>query len=46
MTMVAMILTAIGAWFLLSVLMTGACAAVMRGGVREDMIRGYVTDPR
>ncbi|MGZ4546755.1 MAG: hypothetical protein ACXVX8_05965 [Blastococcus sp.] len=39
-----MILTAIGTWFLLSVLMTVACAAVVRGGVREDMMRGYVTD--
>jgi uncharacterized membrane protein YqiK len=41
---VAMILTAIGAWFLLSILTTAACAAVVRGGIREDRMLGYVTD--
>jgi len=42
--MVAMILTAITTWLLLSVLTTAACAGVVRGGVREDRMRGYVTD--
>jgi len=39
-----MILAAITTWFLLSVLTTAACTAVVRGGVREDRMRGYVTD--
>jgi hypothetical protein len=39
-----MILTAVGAWFVLSVLVTVACAAVVRGGQREDRMRGYLTD--
>jgi hypothetical protein len=39
-----MILTVVGAWFVLSVLGTVACAAVVRGGQREDRMRGYLTD--
>jgi hypothetical protein len=39
-----MILTAVAAWIVLSVLMTVVCTAVVRGGVREDRMRGYVRD--
>jgi hypothetical protein len=42
--MIGMILTAVGVWLALSALMTVACTAVVRGGQREDRIRGYLTD--
>ena len=42
--MVWMILSAVAAWFVLSVLGTVACTAVVRGGAREDRMRGYVRD--
>jgi len=38
-TIVWMILTAVAAWIVLSVLMTVACTAVIRGGVLEDRVR-------
>jgi hypothetical protein len=41
-----MILTALATWFLLSVLMTVVCTAVVRGGLREDRMRGYMSDGR
>jgi hypothetical protein len=41
-----MILTALGNWLLLSVLMAVACTAVLRGAHREDQRRGYVSDRR
>jgi hypothetical protein len=43
-TIASMILTAVGAWFVLSALMTVACTAVVRGGVREDRMRGYAPE--
>ena len=44
MTIAPMILTAVGAWFVLSALMTVACTAVVRGGVHEDRMRGYAPE--
>lgn len=44
MTMVWMILSAVAAWFVLSVLGTVACTAVVRGGVWEDRMRGYAPE--
>lgn len=35
------VLVVIGAWLLLSVVTAVACAAVARGGLREDRARGY-----
>ncbi len=33
-----------GTWLLLAILTTLACAAVARGGAREDTARGYLDD--
>jgi len=45
-----MILTVVlaiaGAWLLLSIITTVACAALARGGLNEDRARGYFHDPR
>lgn len=46
MTIMWMILTAVGAWIVLSILMTVACTAVVRGGVLEDRLRGDARDAR
>ncbi len=35
------VLAIVGAWLLLSVITAVACAAVARGGLREDRARGY-----
>ena len=36
-----MVLAIVGAWLLLAVLTTVACAALARGGLDEDRARGY-----
>ena len=38
------ILAIIGTWLVLSVVTSRACAAVVRGGQREDRARGYDQD--
>ena len=38
------VLAIVGTWLLLAVLTTVACAALARGGLREDRARGYVPD--
>ena len=40
------LLAILGAWLLLSVVATIACAAVGRGGLNEDRARGYAPDRR
>jgi hypothetical protein len=40
--MIAILLTT---WLLLSAFTTVACAAVARGGLREDRARGHLRDP-
>lgn len=39
---VVVVLAVLGAWLLLSVVTTMACAALARGGVQEDRARGYL----
>ena len=38
------ILAVLGAWILLSIITTVACAALVRGGASEDRARGYTSD--
>jgi hypothetical protein len=42
------VLAIVGAWLLLSIVTTIACAALARGGLHEDRARGYepAPDPR
>jgi hypothetical protein len=42
---VTVVLAIVGAWLLLSVVTTVACAALARGGLREDRARGYAPEP-
>ncbi len=35
------VLAIVGVWLLLSVVTTVACAALARGGLHEDRVRGY-----
>ena len=37
------VLAALAAWFLLSLLTAGVCTAVIRGGLEEDRVRALAT---
>jgi hypothetical protein len=39
------VLVIVGAWLLLSLITTVACAALARGGLHEDRARGYAPIP-
>ncbi len=41
---VTVVLAIVGAWLLLSVVTTVACAALARGGLHEDRARGYAPE--
>jgi hypothetical protein len=36
------VLAVLGAWLLIAVMTTVACVAVVRGGAREDRLRGFL----